>query len=41
MPHWPPWQVAVPFAGAGQTSPQLPQFCVSMDPSMHWLPQAT
>jgi hypothetical protein len=38
MPQWPIWHVAVPFAAAGQTSPQLPQFCVSIESSRHWLP---
>jgi hypothetical protein len=40
-PHAPPWQVAVPLAGAGHTLPQLPQFCVSTDTLRHWLLQAT
>src|SRR5258706_7297258 len=41
MPHTPAWQVAVPLAGGAQTTPHMPQFCVSIDGLRHWLPQGT
>jgi hypothetical protein len=36
MPHVPPWHVAVPFGGTGQTLPHAPQFCVSLEALRHW-----
>jgi hypothetical protein len=31
MPHDPPLQIATPFAGAGQTLPQVPQLFTSLE----------
>ena len=39
-PQTPPLQVAVPFGGAGQATPQAPQFCVSLETFRHWPWQA-
>jgi hypothetical protein len=40
IPHMPPWQIAEPLAGGGQTLLHPPQFCASFDGLRHWLPQA-
>jgi len=38
IPHWPEEQVAIPFAGTGQTFPQDPQLLTSVERALQVLP---